>query len=147
MNSYNIFKDKRSWKRIDYDNSRGFQCIDLIRQYIKDMWRKQPLALGPNGVKFLALEFNRFWDTKQYAYIENDIKQPNQVPLQGDIIIFSTPTATGHIWIVDSAKPWANLINVLNQNGWRWSTTGRWTDSVIIRAYTYKNVIGRIRKI
>ena len=37
--AYNDFKQKRLGKRIDYDKSYGYQCVDLIKQYLDEcLW-------------------------------------------------------------------------------------------------------------
>jgi len=34
---YKAFKEKRIGKRIDYDKSYGYQCVDLIKKYADDI--------------------------------------------------------------------------------------------------------------
>ena len=37
-------------KKVDFDGTSGAQCVDLVRQYIQDVWGlPQPPALGING--------------------------------------------------------------------------------------------------
>ena len=37
MRPYKTFKEKWLWKRIDYDKSYGYQCVDLIKQYADEV--------------------------------------------------------------------------------------------------------------
>ena len=44
------FINKYLGKKVDYDNNKSYQCVDLARQYIKDVLDlPQPPALGENG--------------------------------------------------------------------------------------------------
>lgn len=139
------FMNKWLWKRIDYDwGAFGYQCNDLTRQRLKELWLPQYKALGNNGCKLIALRPDKYI-VKPLEWEKNDIRKPNQIPKPWDIIIFSIPKATGHIAVVAWATSWVNSITIFEQNAWKWSTTGLWSDACRIRKVTYANVYGRIK--
>lgn len=42
----NEFKNKYMGKSIDYDRVSGVQCVDLIKQYLKDVFGLNPRKHG-----------------------------------------------------------------------------------------------------
>lgn len=90
------FKDKRLWKFIDNDGAYGYQCVDVPRQYCKEVYGFDMWPVG-GSAKNASL-----WQT-----FKNDPRwkeyKPWQPIEQGDILI-SAPTATNdhwHIWVID----------------------------------------------
>ena len=94
------FIDKYDGKKVDFDGVYGAQCVDLFRQYTKDVLGIKEHT-GPcqttGGAKDLYLDYDKMPVEKKYFYRS---KQKNWV--QGDILIWdSTPTNKyGHVaWI------------------------------------------------
>lgn len=139
--NYNIFKSKYLWKRVNYDSVYGYQCVDLIRQYIKERNWKQPLPLWPLWCKYFAISPYYYFDIDDYEWIKNTISNK---PEQWDIVIFSRPISTGHIALVDSANYLS--LKVLEQNAW--SGDGSWlgTNAIKLWTYSYYNVMWRFKK-
>jgi len=142
--NYNIFKSKYLWKRVDYDwfpSWWQYQCVDLIRQYIKEMWWQQPSPLWNNWCKYFALNPYYYFNPEKFERVKNTISNK---PEQWDIVIFSKPISTGHIALVDSANYLS--LKVLEQNAW--SGDGSWlgTNAIKLWTYSYYNVMWRFKK-
>ena len=110
------FIDKYDGKKVDFDGAYGAQCVDLFRQYTKEVLGIKEHT-GPcqttGGAKDLYLDYDKMPVEKKYFYRS---KQKNWV--QGDILIWdSTPTNKyGHVAIF-LAKIGANDFLVFEQNG------------------------------
>ena len=110
------FIDKYDGKKVDFDGVYGAQCVDLFRQYTKDVLGIKEHT-GPcqttGGAKDLYLDYDKMPVEKKYFYRS---KQKNWV--QGDILIWdSTPTNKyGHVAIF-LAKIGTNDFLVFEQNG------------------------------
>ena len=139
--NYNLFKSKYIWNRVNYDKLYWYQCVDLIRQYIKERWRKQPLALWPLWCKYFAISPYHYFDINEYEWVKNRL---DNKPEQWDIVIFSKPSTTGHIALVDSANYLS--LKVLEQNAGSWN--GNWIGANAIKLWTYSyyNVMWRFKK-
>jgi hypothetical protein len=131
--------------RIDRDKRFGYQCNDLTREWLTFLWLTQYKALGDNGVKLIALN-PTYYLPNPLKRIKNNPKDPNQTPKSGNIIIFSQPSATGHIAIVVWATTWVNSITIFEQNAGTGSMSWKWSDACRISKKTYKNVLWRITR-
>lgn len=102
------FIKKWDGKGIDYDGAYGYQCVDLARQYMKDVHG----VLGTQLVGDTAYKcfLNGHPD---YEQIENKI---GNEPEQGDIIFWNTSVGpSGHVAVYDSN--WGKLqFNSFDQN-------------------------------
>lgn len=132
------FVNKYNWKRIDYDNFAGYQCVDLARQRLKESGLPQYKPLGNNWCKLIALNPNAYL-VDPLKRVQNDLKKPNQIPKPWDIVIFSIPKSTWHIAVVYGATPWVNGITIFEQNG-KWTGSWLWQDACRLRKVTYANV-------
>ena len=139
--NYNIFKSKYLWKRVNYDSVYGYQCVDLIRQYIKERNWKQPLPLWPLWCKYFAISPYYYFDIDDYERVKNTISNK---PEQWDIVIFSKPISTGHIALVDSANYLS--LKVLEQNAWSGDGSLLGTNAIKLWTYSYYNVMWRFKK-
>ena len=139
--NYNIFKSKYLWKRVNYDSVYGYQCVDLIRQYIKERNWKQPLPLWPLWCKYFAISPYYYFDIDDYERVKNTISNK---PEQWDIVIFSKPISTGHIALVDSANYLS--LKVLEQNAWSGDDSWLGTNAIKLWTYSYYNVMWRFKK-
>lgn len=69
--TFDKFIQKYNGKEIDYDGAYGVQCVDLIKQYIKDVIGIEPQAIGNaeaywnryNELSFLHNNFERIKNT------------------------------------------------------------------------------------
>lgn len=108
------FIDKWNGKFCDYDKAYGFQCVDLMRQYIKEVHGVDAYKAVPAGPTAKAI----FTNFKDNAYFKKVLNGPFNVPKTGDLIFWGTyPTVTGwagHVAILDSADLYTLI--VFNQN-------------------------------
>lgn len=120
---YTEFKNKRLWKKVDYDGAFWFQCTDLIKQYIDEClgWWKVSALWNANQIPN-NLEKKWFWKI-----------EPIKSIIQWDIIV-RTKWTYWHIAIVDRAL-W-NKVHVLEQNwSWKDSWSGEWQNAIRIHIY------------
>lgn len=107
------FMDKWAGKGIDFDGAFGNQCVDVFRQYCKEVLNSP--HLGPVvGAKDLYLDFDK---TKEPAWFKRIPYVSGLVPELGDFIVYgSTPTNQyGHVALVLFASE--KVVVVLEQNG------------------------------
>lgn len=95
-------------KKVDFDNKFGFQCVDLYRQYCKDVLGI-PQTPAVEGAKDI-------WEN------HGSLKQSKDSFAVGDILIYdSTPTNKyGHVCILVSLLDTDTFI-VFEQNGFEQS--------------------------
>lgn len=130
--TYQQFKDKWNGKFCDYDKAFGFQCVDLMRQYMKEVMGLEPYKVLPGATYAKQLFWN--YKTGPLSKISNG---PSNFPKKGAIVFWTTyPFVTGiagHVGIVDSAD--ANTLIVFSQNYPSGSACS-------LRKFSYKGVIG-----
>lgn len=107
------FIKKYQGQNVDYDGVSGSQCVDLARQYIKEVKDlPQPPALGKNGgAKDLIKKPGVFNVTKDSVLADYSV---------GDILVWG-PTDTnpyGHVAILAAIYNTKNFI-VFEQNGFK----------------------------
>ena len=122
MRPYVDFKNKWLGKRIDYDKAYGYQCVDLIKQYLDEvLWFPRVGAIGnaKNVPSTLVKKgFSKLWVSSL---------------IQWDIIV-RTKGKYGHIAIVDRIVNWR--VYVLEQNG-SWKDSWNWVGENAIRVKDY----------
>jgi len=91
---YQDFKNEWTGKRVDYDHVYGFQCVDLILEYVKECYG---LASGVWGN---AIDY---WNSPTPALLTKFDKVQGTQAQQGDIAVFNGLAGNpyGHIGIVD----------------------------------------------
>ena len=100
-------------KKVDFDGTSGAQCVDLYRQYCKDVLEiPQTPALGING------------GAKDIWEKHGSLKQSKDSFAVGDVLIYdATPSNKyGHVCILVSLLDSDTFI-VLEQNGFEQSGT------------------------
>lgn len=129
------FVKKYEGKKVDFDGQYGAQCVDLFRQYCKDVLNI-PHTGGVIGASELYTKYEAMPLEKKYF---KKIEFKGMPPIAGDVVIFK-PTKKngfGHVAIVLSAD---NLsMTVLEQDGY--AQTGAY---IIERKYY--NTLGFLRK-
>ena len=134
---YKNFAQKRLGKRVDYDGSYGFQCVDLAKQYISEA-----LEFGKIG----ALGNAKDMPKSPFFANREKIKGMKNL-MQGDIIIRSKGEY-GHVAVVDHVLN--GKVYVLEQNGsGKDSGSGLGANSIRIQAYRldFYDTILRCKKI
>jgi len=134
---------KSLWNRIDRDKSFWYQCNDSTRAWLWRIKKPQYKSLGANGVKLIA-QNPSYYLPKELKWIENNKKDPNQVPKIWDIVIFSIPSKTGHIAIVYDAPKLLNQIIVHEQNAGSGNWDWKWENACRLKMKTYRNILWRI---
>lgn len=126
--SIDSFVDRYNGKKVDYDGRYGSQCMDLYRQYCKEVL-EIPQSPGVVGAKDV-------WET----YLEDQftaIPYPTGVPQKGDVIIWGTEVGKyGHIAIVLSGDQ--QRFVSFDQN-WRLDQT------CYLENHSYAGVLGWLR--
>lgn len=135
--SYQSFKGQWIGKRVDYDGVYGFQCVDLIKQYLAQEFGLKPTAWG-NAIDYfyspnpaITAKFDRLSTTSART---------------GDIVIFKGINGNpyGHIGVADSDVGLIN-VNTLEQNGATGNGSGVGGDAIRVRGIPRWRVVGVLR--
>ena len=124
-------------KKVDFDGAHGAQCVDLARQYWKEIWAV-PQPEGVEGAQEFYTQYDAKPTEKKYMErVECSVKgQP--IPAGAAVVFRSTGSNKyGHIGICLRTE--GNIIYLLEQDGFR-------QDGVKISAWGYENVLGYLTK-
>ena len=117
--NYQNFKNKWLGKGIDYDGAYGYQCFDLINQYILEITGQKPYIRLDWADEIFKRPNDVIPDGVNYTIIANN-ETPNNFPIEGDIIVWDKAKWNGnggHTAIVDNANSERAL--VLQQDGFK----------------------------
>ncbi|QEJ95318.1 CHAP domain-containing protein [Treponema phagedenis] len=133
--SLDEFVKKYLGKKVDYDGHYGAQCVDLFRQYCKDVL-KIPHTGGVIGASELYTKYEKL--PLEMKYFER-IPRTKGKPQAGDVAVFMPTKGNkyGHVAIVISADK--ETLTVFEQDGF--AQTGTY---IVTRSYTY--ILGFLRK-
>ncbi len=123
-------------KKVDYDGHYGAQCVDLFRQYCKDVL-EIPHTGGVVGAKDLYEKYEQMPKEKKYF---DKIPYEGEAGIQaGDVVVFgaSKTNKYGHVAIVLEASPTG--LTVFEQDGFK-------QDGAKKATWSYKRVLGFLRK-
>lgn len=130
---FHEFINKYINRKIDFDNSYGAQCVDVFRQYCKDVLNI-PHTGAVEGAKDLFLNYEKLPLEKKYfiQILSDKIKY-------GDVIVWGeTPTNRyGHVAIVVSNIGNKKVL-ILEQDGFK-------QDGAKLSVRTIANCIGILR--
>jgi len=131
------FADKYKGVKVDFDGAYGAQCVDLARQYFKDVWNlpKQPEGVG--GAKDFF--YNHAGRPIQKQMCECITFEHGMIPPAGAVVLFdATPeNRFGHIGICYQAD--ANRINLFEQDGFN-------QQGAVFKFWGYQQVVGWLLK-
>lgn len=130
--SYQVFKKEWMGKGIDFDGQFGFQCVDVYRQYCKELGVPQSPPI--QGAKDI-------WNTYLLDYFTRIPHTQGFVPQKGDIVIWGF-NPNGHVSIFDNGN--AQSFQSVGQN-WQEPIDGKGV--VKLENHTYHEVLGILRKI
>jgi hypothetical protein len=134
---YQTFKNKWLGKRVDIDGVYGFQCADLVKQYMLECYGI------PNGAYGNAIDY---WYNTSPKVLTKFERVSTTAARRGDIVIFKGVNGNpyGHIGICDSD---AGLIyvNTLEQNGSTGNGSGTGGDAIRVRGIPRWRVVGVLR--
>ena len=139
--NYQDFKNQWLGKRLDYDNVAGYQCVDIIKQWLDSGFSIKPGAWGN------AIDYWRNTNPAILSKFKKVTNTPDYIPPQGSIVIFNDTSGNkyGHIAIVDSATK--TVLNILEQNGGAGTGTGTGVDAIRLRNPGYNNIAGFLEPI
>lgn len=124
------FSNKTIKTKVDFDGVYGAQCVDLFRQYCKDVL-SIPHTGGVEGAKDLYLKYDKLPLEQKYF----ELLPPYYTPSPGDVAIWNETKSNqyGHVAIVLGSIPGVKLL-VLEQNGFTQNGTEikyRLTDNLL----------------
>lgn len=127
--TFDQFIEKYNNKGIDFDGAFGNQCVDLYRQYVKEVlgFPQSPAVAGAKDI----------WDTYLSSFFTRYNNSPTAVPKKGDILIWGTKMGQyGHVAVfIDGG---VTKFNSFDQN----SPVGTLCH---IQSHTYTGVLGWLR--
>ena len=120
-------------KQIDYDGAYGSQCVDVFRQYAKEVLGIKEHTGAVEGAKDLFLKFNEMPLMQKYY-------KKAYTPQKGDIVIFGENKTNkyGHVAIVIYATN--KSIIVFEQDGFNQNK------GAYISIWDYERVLGFLRR-
>lgn len=126
------FINKYIGKNVDFDGAYGAQCVDLFRQYVKDVYGL-PHTGAVEGAKDLYLNYSKLPLEEKYL-----VKAKVGTP--GDVVVFNATTTNkyGHVAILVSKINQKEIL-VFEQDGFRQDGAKmkiRPTDNIL--GYLYK---------
>lgn len=121
----------KTWlnKKCDYDGYYGPQCVDLFRQYLKDVWNI-PHTGVVDGAKDIWLKYDSLELEKKFLKKVKAVKP-------GDVVVFDGKDKYGHVGIYLAALGESMII--LEQDGYK-------KDGVKITLYSDEKVLGFLRR-
>ena len=124
------FISKYLGKKVDFDGYYGGQCVDLYRQYVKDVLGF-PQSPGVGGAA-------EIWDSASPEYYEFIKNTPLGIPERGDIVIWNRRVGGGFGHVAIFLDGDVNSFTSLDQN---WPTLNEVTKT----KHNYSCVIGWLR--
>ena len=132
------FINKWQGRYCDFDGAYGFQCVDLMRQYVKDVHGLATYTAIPTVGA--AKDIYKNFRTNRYFYKIGNL--PNNIPQKGDIMFFGYYPFifgwAGHVGIVESASLYHVVL--FNQNYPTGNPCG-------LRRFSYKGALGWFRRL
>lgn len=132
------FVNKHINQKVDYDGYYGAQCVDLYRQYVKEMYGITNLEmLGDGGAKDIYLKYEEFPHERE-SFIRLDAEK-HSFAQAGDIAIWNASASNeyGHVAIVIDDQ--VNDILVFEQDGFK-------QDGAKLKLRSKKNLLGYLMK-
>jgi len=111
----NEFVNRYEGTPVDYDGAHGAQCVDLARQYFKDVWRLPKQPEGVIGAQDFFYKHDGRPVQKEFCECVTYIK--GDIPPAGAVVIFKSTGSNqyGHIGICLNAD--ASGMDVFEQDG------------------------------
>lgn len=109
------FVNKYHRKKVDFDGAYGAQCVDLFRQYCKDVLRAGHTG-AVEGAKDLFLKYAELPAESKYFY---RISANDTTPEIGDVLVWNATAKNkyGHVAICLGYDVENGLITVFEQDG------------------------------
>ena len=127
---------KVAWTNIDYDWVYGSQCVDLIKNYTREVLWIRLWTFWGSAKTGWANSSNTF-PTDTWEKIPNNPSDLYQTPKVWDIAFWNT-WIYGHVAIVLEWTKWS-YIQALEQNVWNWDWV--WEDDAVkVSRKSYHNI-------
>ncbi len=92
--NFDQFINAHLGKAMDYDDSSGVQCVDLIKYYLDEVFGLKPGSLGD------AREYYEKFNDKEHTILRNNFTRiandPDFVPQKGDITVWGADVSSSH---------------------------------------------------
>lgn len=136
--SYIAFKGRWLGKRVDYDHAYGYQCVDLIKQYLSEEFGVKAGAWG-NAIDY--------WYKTNPAILAKFDHLSTKATRQGDIVILQGINGNpyGHIGVADGGSNIITGVPLLEQNGSTGSGSGTGGDAIRVKNKPYWRIVGVLR--
>ena len=110
------FVNKYNGKKVDFDGAFGAQCVDLFRQYNKDVWGN-PHTGAVEGAKDLFLNYDNLPIERKFLEL-NPVN--SKIIEEGDVAVWGASSSNkyGHVAIVVGLLGDESLI-VFEQDGFK----------------------------
>ena len=130
------FVNKYNGKKVDFDGAFGAQCVDLFRQYNKDVWGN-PHTGAVEGAKDLFLNYDNLPIERKFLEL-NPVN--SKIIEEGDVAVWGASSSNkyGHVAIVVGLLGDESLI-VFEQDGFK-------QDGAKLNVRSRKNLLGFLRK-
>lgn len=133
-----LFANTYLGKEVDVDGCFGAQCVDLFRQYVKDVWEIKEhtgSCATTGGAKDLYLDYNKMPLEKKYF-----TRVRTKLPKSGDVVIWDSTDKNefGHVAICLGLLGTDTII-VFEQDGFK-------QNGAKINLRSKKNMLGVLRK-
>lgn len=138
--TYSEFKTKWLGKRVDTDGLYGYQCVDLAKQYLKEV-HAVPFGSYGNAIDY--------WLRTAPVILKKFTRLQSTRVLPGDVVILKTTSTNpyGHIGVADKRYNLANpYICILEQNGSTGSGSGTGPNAIRTRWVLRTRVAGILRR-
>lgn len=129
------FINKNMGKKVDFDGAYGAQCVDLFRQYCKDVLNiPHTGSVDPDGAKALWLNYENL--PVEMAYFER--VRSSKTLHYGDVLVWDATTTNkyGHVAIFLGNT--SDGVLVLEQDGFK-------QDGVKIKVRAKLRLLGALR--
>ena len=136
---YQDFANKYLGQRVCLDNNGSYQCVQLIKQYLRDAFNI------PNGAYGNAIDY---WTKTNPVILEKFSRTPTQSVQQGDIVVLNGLSGNpyGHVTIA-SGRVSGNTYEALEQNGATGNGSGTGGDAIRFRYITTSRIAGVLRPV
>ena len=139
--TFTEFKNKWLGKRVDYDKTDFFQCVDLVKQYLYEVFGIKPGSWG-NAIKY--------WTNTAPELLKKFDKIKTTVPKSGDIVVLhpvdnKPEHSAGHIGI-GTGKSTSTTVEILEQNGSTGSGSGTGGNTIRTRFVPKSRIAGVLRR-
>lgn len=135
--TFGKFESKWLGKRVDYDKVFGYQCVDLIKQYVDEVHSIRSGAWG-NAIDY--------WRSPHPTLLTIFKKVAGTDALRGDIVIIKpiSNNPYGHIGIATGQSD-KTSVQILEENGGASTGTGLGSDAIRRRFVPRSSIAGLLR--